>query len=305
MLFADFYFAILEERSKITFAMNHTFFSYPAEAGFFQPWRGVMHAASRWLFVPNRYYECMRKAAALDQAGLTQDALAVYQRAVFLRPRFPNAHIQVAMASIKLRRFEEAQQAIGFARNYVRSKPQRFALLLLEAHMAYENFRQNKDVRTASICHHLANCLLDLDPLHPFPLHFKVVIHLELAYDKQSFEVRRAWELEKAEIAMRRYLHSAAQFEPSLRKYHARFAPELKAYIQAMPEEAQAAWLPMLDELRLLALLAEKNQPFTTSSLTTMKNFFKKISVSLIALAMVLTTVLSDGIFIMDCIDVI
>lgn len=285
--------------------MNHNFFSYPPEAGWINPIPDLRSAVARFLRIPNRYTACMQKAAALDLAGLTQDALIIYREAAVLRPRWPDPHIQVAMASIKLRRYEEARQAIGLARNYVRSKAQRFAVLLLEAHLAYEAFKRCKDMHTASVCHHLANCLLDLNPLHPFPLHFRVVIHLDLANDKQSFEVRQAWELEKAETAMRRYLHAAPQFVSSLHKYHARFVPELKAYIQAMPEAAQATWLTLLDELRFLALKAEKPQPFTTPSITSMKKFFKTISFSLITLSMLITMALSDGIFIMDCIDVI
>lgn len=285
--------------------MNHLFFSYPAEAGLFYPLRRVMHYAAKLLPISNRYNVCMQKAAALDQAGLTQDALIVYQRAVVLRPHLPDPHIQVAMASFKLRRYEETKQAIGFARNYVRSKAQRFSLLMIEAYMAYENFQRNKDLHAAAICHHLANCLLDLDPAHPFPLHYRVVIHLELATDKQAFEVRQVWELEKAETAMRRYLHLADQFHPSLHKYHARFVPELKSYLQKMSEEAQANWLSMLDDLRLLALQAEKNPPFNYYPITTMKKFFKRISLFAIALSLVLTTAATNGIFIMDCIDVI
>lgn len=257
------------------------------------------------MLVNRRYKALMQQADTLDRAGLTQDAVSAYQHASIIYPRRPEPYIQLAMAKIKLRRLEEAQRAIDFARNHIRTKAQRFGVLLIEARIAYAQFEQHRTPGTAAACHHLINCLLDLKPTHPFPLHFRVVLHLDMATDPHCNPVRQTLELEFAATAMQRYLCLAGQFAPVMQKYHARFVPELAAYLQKLAPEDQAAWTPALDALRLHALAAEHTTTFHFAKRFTMNPFTKIFfPAALFCLSLLSNEAARCGIFIIDCADI-
>jgi tetratricopeptide (TPR) repeat protein len=262
---------------------------------FFPNWR---------LTTRQRFKEAMRQACALDQVGLTQEAISLYQHAIILYPSRPEPYIELAMAKIKLRRFDEASQVIDFARNHVRSKVQRFGLLLIETHIAYERFQQQKDPHHAYLCHHLVNCMLDLRPDHPFPLHIRVILHLDLALDTGSNEVRKVLELEKAMAAMQHYLCLATRFPPALRKYHNRFVPELKAYISSMPAESQDAWNQVVNQLRFIGMQNSHASSFKSKSIQIMRKYTFGLFGAIASIGYLALTVWVDGIFVIDCADI-
>lgn len=245
----------------------------------------------------------MREAVALDRAGLSQDAIGVYGRAAILCPRRPEPHIQLAMAYIKLRRFERAKAAIDFARNHVRTKSQRFGALVIEFLIAFERFCQNRQPYSCDECHHLVDCLLDIAPAHPFPLHFRVILHLEMAVDPGSMEVRRVIESERGLRAMQRYLCHAKQFPPALRVYDTRFVTELKPYLGQLPEQGGPDWEEAMDRLKLFAARAAQSNILKFQPITVMKKYFNIFAVATLVLGLSMLALTTDGIFVIDCGD--
>jgi hypothetical protein len=254
----------------------------------------------RFLFYRNRYREAMREADALDRAGLSQEAISVLRKANILCPNCPEPYIQIAMAQIKLRRYGQAKESVDFARNHVRTKRQRFGLLMIDLCIAFENFRQDKNQRTADDCHHIVDCLLDLESAHPFPLHVRVLLHLELAVDPCSMEVRRAIESERGLRAIQRYFCLADRFPVALRKYHARFAIELKSYLDAVPEEDRPFWMEAFEHLTLFADQSTYPSNSTFQPTRIMKKFAHVLAIAAFACFQLVLGLTAGGIMVID-----
>jgi hypothetical protein len=212
------------------------------------------------------------------------------------------------LAKIKLRRYDEATSAIGFARNHVRTRRQRFSLQLIEFQIGYQRFCQHKTPAGAEVCHRLVNCLVDLKEGHPFPLHFRVALHLDMATDPESCDVRRTLEFGHAHTAMQRYLHFSKKFPARLQKYHARFVTELGTYTPHFPDEERIAWEPLLEALRFRTYQADIPLASNQSPFSFMKRFMLQQLYRLNVLFWLGYFLLEEsckvGIFIIDCIDV-